>query len=110
MQKITIQVDLTDAQAANFVGRDVIVTIPAMRAEYLAFLDHATRLHDGFAMFGAALAKMRELSDRGELAEGLNRLSDLTEAMRSSELALQAFFRPATPTMIATARTGEVLH
>ena len=71
MPKIIIQLDLTDEDAAHFVGREVVVSIPAMRAEYLAFLEHATRLHDGFAMFGAVLAKMRGLSAQGELSEGL---------------------------------------
>jgi hypothetical protein len=110
MPKIVIHLDLSDDQAKAFVGRDVMVSIPAMKAEYLAFIEHANRLHDGLAMYGAVLAKMRSLPVSADLAEGIARLADLTRAMRKSEAALQAFFAPSTTTEIAIARTGGKLQ
>lgn len=110
MQTIDIQLDLTDEEARAFVGREMMVSIPAMKAQYLAFLEHANRLHDGLAMFGAVLTKMRGLPASAEISEGLMRLSDLTDAMRESEGAMQAFFAPATATQVAIARTGETLQ
>lgn len=110
MQKIIIQLELTDDEAKAFVGREVMLSIPAMKADYLAFLDHANRLHDGLEMFGAVLKKMRTFSAAAELVEGIASLSELGAVMAESERVLQTFFAPSAVTEIAIARTGEKLQ
>ena len=108
MPKITIQVDLSDEDAAQFAGRDVVVAIPATQAEYLAFLEHAGRIQEGLAMFEAALAAMRDPDHPGDMTEGLRRLSSLTGYMRESEKAMEVFFARHAATQVVVARTGEM--
>ena len=110
MQKITIQVELADEDAAAFRGRDMVVVIPATVAEYQGFLGHASRIEEGLAVLSEALAALRDPDHPGDKAEGLRRASGIVDAMRESERAMEAFFARHAATDVAIARTGETLQ
>lgn len=108
MQAINIRIELEEADAAEFVGRDVIVVIPATEGEYQGFIVHGTRIETGLAMCAEGMAAMLDPEHPGDKAEGLQRLAGIVEHMRESERAMQAFFSRHAATHVAVAGTGRV--
>lgn len=108
MPKLTIQLDLSDEDAAPFQGREAVIVIPAMVAEYQGFLDHGSRIETGLATCAEAVAAMLDPDHPGDKAEGLRRIASVIDALRGSHAAVGDFFAPHAATSVIFAGTGRV--
>lgn len=110
MQPIHIQLQLEDEDAAAFVGRDVVIVIPATVAEYQDFIAQAVSIEQGLAAVDAALAELRDPGRAGGARKALRRITSIVGLMRKAERRMQAFFARHAATHVAVRRTGETLQ
>lgn len=113
MPQLTIQLDLTDEAAAPFKGRDVVVAIPATQAEYSAFFEHGTRIHEGLELLNKAvdaLIFLDPVADAALRSEGHQRLTALVNQMRASKKVMETFIARHVATLVMAHKTGETLQ